>query len=88
LPTIAPPIQTGSYIEGTASIADRITGDLLFYTDGQTVWNAQNQPMPNGSELAGSTYLSSGPVLNIISLRSVTVRLDSKVLNIHWWTWY
>jgi gliding motility-associated-like protein len=59
LPTIAPPIQTGSYIEGTASIADRITGDLLFYTDGQTVWNAQNQPMPNGSELAGSTYLSS-----------------------------
>ena len=58
LPTLVPPLN-GSFIEGTASIADRITGDLLFYTDGQTVWNAQNQPMPNGSELAGNTYLSS-----------------------------
>jgi gliding motility-associated-like protein len=59
LPTFDPPIFSGGYVEGTASIADRITGDLLFYTDGQTVWNAQNQPMPNGSELGGSTYLSS-----------------------------
>jgi gliding motility-associated-like protein len=58
LPTLVPPLN-GSFIEGTASIADRLTGDLLFYTDGQTVWNAQNQPMPNGSELAGNTYLSS-----------------------------
>jgi gliding motility-associated-like protein len=58
LPTLVPPLN-GLFIEGTASIADRLTGDLLFYTDGQTVWNAQNQPMPNGSELAGNTYLSS-----------------------------
>jgi gliding motility-associated-like protein len=59
LPTIDPPIQTGSYIEGTASVADRTTGQLLFYTDGQTVWNALNQPMPNGTGLDGSDFLSS-----------------------------
>ena len=59
LPTFDPPFFSGGYVEGTASIADQLTGDLLFYTDGQTVWNAQNQPMPNGSELGGSTYLSS-----------------------------
>jgi gliding motility-associated-like protein len=59
LPTLDPPFQTGSYIEGTASVADRYTGELLFYTDGQTVWNALNQPMPNGTDLAGSTFLSA-----------------------------
>lgn len=59
LPTLNPPFQVGSYIEGTASIADKNTGNLLFYTDGQTVWNANNQPMPNGSGLNGSDLLSA-----------------------------
>jgi gliding motility-associated-like protein len=39
--------------EGTASIADRVTGALLFYTDGITVWNANNTVMSNGSGLFG-----------------------------------
>lgn len=43
--------------EGSASIADRLTGELLFYTDGITVWNANNQPMPNGTGLLGGTSL-------------------------------
>jgi len=43
--------------EGSASIADRSTGELLFYTDGITVWNANNQPMPNGTGLLGGTSL-------------------------------
>jgi hypothetical protein len=59
LPTIDPPLITGNQIEGTASIADRNTGELLFYTDGVTIWNALNQPMPNGSDLGGSDVLSS-----------------------------
>ena len=59
LPTIDPPLITGNQIEGTASIADRNTGELLFYTDGVTIWNALNQPMPNGSDLGGSDALSS-----------------------------
>jgi gliding motility-associated-like protein len=41
--------------EGSASVADRLTGALLFYTDGVTVWNANNQVMPNGTGLLGGT---------------------------------
>ena len=59
LPSILPPLITGTQIEGTASIADKNTGALLFYTDGVTVWNALNQPMPNGTNLGGSDVLSS-----------------------------
>lgn len=39
--------------EGSASVADPSTGELLFYTDGVSVWNAQNQLMPNGTGLLG-----------------------------------
>lgn len=41
--------------EGSASIADKSTGALLFYTDGVSVWNAKNQVMPNGKGLLGGT---------------------------------
>ena len=43
------PMQTD---EGVASISDA-NGQLLFYTNGETVWNAQHQAMPNGTGLAG-----------------------------------
>ena len=59
LPTVQAPFIAGDFIEGTASIADRNTGNLLFYTDGITVWNSLNQPMPNGSNLGGNDALSS-----------------------------
>ena len=39
--------------EGCASISDA-TGNLLFYTDGLTVWNAQHDTMPNGTGLNGN----------------------------------
>jgi hypothetical protein len=54
--SITPSFEGGSVMqtgEGSASIADRNTGTLLFYTDGVTVWNAQNQVMPNGTGLLG-----------------------------------
>ncbi len=38
--------------EGSSSIADE-NGNLLFYTDGVTVWNASHQVMPNGTGLFG-----------------------------------
>lgn len=41
--------------EGSASVADRNTGALLFYTNGVTVWNAQNEVMPNGTGLKGGS---------------------------------
>jgi len=39
--------------EGCA-VATTRRGELLFYTDGQTVWNRLHQPMPSGRHLMGS----------------------------------
>ena len=41
-------------LEGCASIAHPRTGKLLFYTSGDTVWNALHRPMPNGWKLKSS----------------------------------
>jgi gliding motility-associated-like protein len=41
-----------SAIEACASVADN-NGNILFYTDGITVWNKQNAIMLNGSGLSG-----------------------------------
>jgi len=38
---------------GTSSICDA-AGNLLFYADGETVWNRAHKPMPNGTGLTGS----------------------------------
>ena len=38
--------------EGCSSISDTL-GNLLFYTDGDTVWNKNHQSMPNGKGLMG-----------------------------------
>lgn len=48
-PIVNGQLNTG---EGCASISDG-NGDLLFYTDGVTVYNKNHQIMPNGSELNG-----------------------------------
>lgn len=39
--------------EGCASISDENGGSLLFYTDGVTVWNKNNDVMVNGTGLRG-----------------------------------
>ncbi|MGF2412125.1 PKD domain-containing protein [Ferruginibacter sp.] len=41
-----------STTEGCSTVSDS-TGNLLFYTDGVTVWNKNHQPMPNGTGLMG-----------------------------------
>lgn len=38
--------------DNTSAISD-VNGNLLFYTDGMNVWNANNVVMPNGSGLVG-----------------------------------
>ncbi|MBK7426422.1 MAG: gliding motility-associated C-terminal domain-containing protein [Saprospiraceae bacterium] len=69
---ILPPVnaQDAAIItgEGSASIADRSTGELLFYTNGVSVWNSLNQLMPNGANLFGgsSQLLSSTSAAVII----------------------
>ena len=39
--------------EGSAVVSDE-NGNLLFYTDGVTVWNRNHEIMPNGTDLKGS----------------------------------
>lgn len=49
------PVATTSQVnttEGSSSIADA-SGNLLFYSDGITVWNKNHLPMPNGMGLNG-----------------------------------
>ncbi|MBK9250121.1 MAG: hypothetical protein IPM69_18935 [Ignavibacteria bacterium] len=45
-------IDTG---EGCATVSDKNTGELLFYTDGVTVWNRKHKIMINGTGLRGGT---------------------------------
>ncbi len=40
--------------EGCASVADPVTGELLFYTEGISCWNRNNMAMPNGRGLLGN----------------------------------
>ena len=49
------PVSVSSQVnttEGSSSIADA-SGNLLFYSDGITVWNKNHLPMPNGMGLNG-----------------------------------
>lgn len=48
--------------EGCASIAD-CAGNLLFYTDGITVWDKTHTPMPNGTGLFGHPSSTQSAVI-------------------------
>ncbi len=48
--------------EGCASIADS-KGNLLFYTDGVTVWNKNHKVMPNGNDLAGHVSSTQSAII-------------------------
>ncbi len=48
--------------EGCSSISDD-NGDILFYTNGVTVWNATNSVMPNGSGLYGSNSSTQSSIV-------------------------
>ena len=49
-------------IEGCASISDT-EGNLLFYTDGITVWNQLHDTMPNGHGLLGDPSASMSSII-------------------------
>jgi len=51
-----------SNLEGSASISDS-NGKLLFYTNGQLVWNSQHAVMPNGTGLLGSASSTQSAVI-------------------------
>lgn len=50
-------------IEGCASIADRVTGELLFYTNGQMIWDRRHEVMENGDDLAGHVSSTQSSVI-------------------------
>ena len=49
--------------EGCATISSRNSGQLLFYTNGDTVWNANNIVMENGLELCGGWSSSQSAII-------------------------
>jgi hypothetical protein len=51
-----------STFEGCASISDN-NGNLLFYTDGTTVYNANHLAMPNGTGLMGNSSSSQSAII-------------------------
>lgn len=51
-----------STLEGCASISDS-DGNLLFYTDGTTVWNANHNVMANGHGLLGTSSSTQSGVI-------------------------
>ena len=60
-----PSVISGSAMQsnaGCASISDS-AGNLLFYTDGMTVWNKNNNVMYNGSGLHGNSDATQSAVI-------------------------
>ncbi|MDT0540075.1 T9SS type B sorting domain-containing protein [Croceitalea sp. P059] len=49
-------------VEGSAAISD-VDGNLLFYTDGITIWNRNHDIMPNGEGIKGSSSSSQAAVI-------------------------
>ncbi len=54
--------QTETF-EGCATISDKRTGALLFYTDGVKVWNRKHQIMKNGTGLKGGPSSSQSALI-------------------------
>jgi hypothetical protein len=51
-----------STMEGCSSISTK-TGALRFYTDGSTVWNRNDAPMPNGTGLKGNSSSTQSGII-------------------------
>lgn len=50
-------------VSSTAVISDPQTGDLLFYFDGNTVWNRNHKMMLNGDSLLGSQAIIQSTII-------------------------
>ena len=51
-----------NYSEGSASVCDSV-GQLLFYTDGNKVWNRLNQQMTNGFDMANGNSTTQPAII-------------------------
>ncbi len=64
--TGAPANATNSQVqtlEGCATMSDKNTGAMMFYTDGSTVWNANHAIMTNGTGLLGNNSASQSGII-------------------------
>lgn len=52
-----------STMEGCAVQSNPSSGEMLFYTDGVTVWNRLHEPMPNGTGLNGDPSTSQSALI-------------------------
>src|SRR6201988_2778618 len=59
--------------EGSASLSDPNTGQLLFYTDGTKVWDRNNNQMPNGFGMIGGQGTSTQAALIVPKPGSSTI---------------
>ncbi|MBT8385158.1 MAG: hypothetical protein KJO83_05565, partial [Bacteroidia bacterium] len=59
VPTLEGSLNT---LEGCATISDK-KGELLFYTDGTTVWNRMHDEMPSGNTLRGNSSSSQSAII-------------------------
>ncbi len=62
IPTVTDGSSLVNYIESSASISNA-NGDLLFYSDGITVWDKNHYVMPNGTGLKGDNSTSQVAVI-------------------------
>jgi hypothetical protein len=63
--TSSPSILTNGQMtagEGSTAIADA-AGNLLFYSDGGTIWNSAHVPMANGTGLTGSSAATQSGII-------------------------
>ena len=60
-------------VEGSASVSDPNTGQLLFYTDGTTAWNKNNQQMAYGIGMIGGYGTSTQAALIVPKPGSSTI---------------
>jgi hypothetical protein len=58
---IAAPGHNQNIPAGTTTISDQ-TGQVLFFTDGQTVWDLNGQPMENGEDIGGDNTASQSVI--------------------------
>ncbi|MGB1294183.1 MAG: gliding motility-associated C-terminal domain-containing protein [Flavobacteriales bacterium] len=50
-------------VEGCASISEALTGTILFYTNGENVYNANHVIMPNGTGLTGHNNSTQSTII-------------------------
>lgn len=53
--------------KGCASLSDE-NGNLLFYTNGSSVWNRNHTIMPNGTSLTGTSWFSWATINTLVAL--------------------